>query len=416
MSREVKVGLFVLTGMILSVLVVFLIGDERGMFKSSDPYTARFIDVQGLKRGSPVRMGGLDIGTVLEVGYPEDPADERAYVKITLHREQGARVREDSVATIENRGLLGDKMVVISAGDLKRSAVPAGGEIRSKDPEDLGELLKKVTSIGDKAEGVMTNLERTTSTLAEPKFQEDLKAGVSSLSGILESVDKGEGYIGKLLSDPAESAKLSRTLSNLERSTANLDRLLTGINQAVHRVNHGPGLAHEVVYGEGSAHTVAKFGDAAGEVALLLKGVREGNGFAHSLLYGGDESQGALANLDAMSADLRKIVADMRAGRGTLGALLVDPSVYEDVKMLLGNVQRNQSLRALVRYSIRQDEVKPSVTDPDGSKSTPKSTPAAGSKEAGPAERLPPAPPKAEAPTPSGPAVRPPRAERRSIP
>jgi hypothetical protein len=35
---------------------------------------------------------------------------------------------------------------------------------------------------------------------------------------------------------------------------------------------------------------------------------------------------------------------------------MVDPSVYEDLKMLLGNVQRNQALRALVRYSIQRDD------------------------------------------------------------
>jgi phospholipid/cholesterol/gamma-HCH transport system substrate-binding protein len=44
---------------------------------------------------------------------------------------------------------------------------------------------------------------------------------------------------------------------------------------------------------------------------------------------------------------------DIRAGRGTLGALLVDPSLYEDIKTLVGNVQRNEVLRALVRYAIR---------------------------------------------------------------
>jgi phospholipid/cholesterol/gamma-HCH transport system substrate-binding protein len=49
------------------------------------------------------------------------------------------------------------------------------------------------------------------------------------------------------------------------------------------------------------------------------------------------------------------MVSGMREGKGTLGALMVDPSVYEDLKMLLGNIQRNQALRALVRYSIRRD-------------------------------------------------------------
>jgi hypothetical protein len=44
---------------------------------------------------------------------------------------------------------------------------------------------------------------------------------------------------------------------------------------------------------------------------------------------------------------------------------LVDPSVYEDLKLVLGNVERNKALRALVRYSIRKDEATPRVSDPN---------------------------------------------------
>jgi phospholipid/cholesterol/gamma-HCH transport system substrate-binding protein len=63
----------------------------------------------------------------------------------------------------------------------------------------------------------------------------------------------------------------------------------------------------------------------------------------------------------AMTGDLRTIVANVKAGKGTVGALLVDPSIYEDLKVVLGNVERNDVLRALVRYSIKQDEKKPNV-------------------------------------------------------
>ncbi len=64
-----------------------------------------------------------------------------------------------------------------------------------------------------------------------------------------------------------------------------------------------------------------------------------------------------------MSVDMKQIVADVRSGKGTLGALLVDPSVYEDLKLVLGNVERNKALRALVRYSIRRDEASGTVRD-----------------------------------------------------
>jgi phospholipid/cholesterol/gamma-HCH transport system substrate-binding protein len=72
-------------------------------------------------------------------------------------------------------------------------------------------------------------------------------------------------------------------------------------------------------------------------------------------------------DLAAITGDVRVMAQNMREGKGTLGALMVDPSVYEDLKLLLGNVQRNEVLRALVRYSIKQDEERPRVEirDPD---------------------------------------------------
>jgi len=82
--------------------------------------------------------------------------------------------------------------------------------------------------------------------------------------------------------------------------------------------------------------------------------VREGNGMAHELIYGEDGGE-LMTHLNAASADLASITADVRAGRGTIGGLLTDPSIYEDVKRLVGDLQRNDILRALVRYSIRRD-------------------------------------------------------------
>lgn len=372
-SREVKVGLFVLLGFIASAVVIFLIGEERGLFDDRDEYHVVFKDVQGLKRGSPVRMGGVRIGTVVSVGYTNDASDPRPHVLLAIATAEAQRIREDSVAHVANKGFLGDKMIDISVGSQDKPPVPPGGTIKSNNEDALGEMFEKVSSLGDKAEGVMTNIEKTTEGLADPKFQENLKTGMKSLSGILESMDKGEGYAGKFLKDPEEAKKLSRTLTNLERSSASLNRLTRGLNKIVDRVNEGPGFAHEVVYGNAPNQALTNFGDAAGEVALTLRGIREGDGLAHGMLYGGAEKPQAVSDLSAITGDLRHIVRDMRKGKGTLGALLVDPSVYEDLKMLLGNVQRNQVLRALVRYSIQRDETQPrvQVVDPGPSKAPP---------------------------------------------
>lgn len=378
-KRDIKVGAFVLAGLAITGAVVFMIGDERSMFDAKDEYQAIFEDVQGLKRGSPVRMGGVDVGSVVEVGYSDNPKDLRLHVTVSVVRDEARRIREDSHVSIAGKGLLGDKMLVITPGDPSKPPIPAGEVIPTDQTPGLEETLQKLTGIGDKAERVVSNLEKTTGALSDDKFTKDLQGTVSSLNNILKAVDQGDGYAKKLLHDPNEAERLSRTLANLERSSAELNQVLHGVNSVVGRVRSGPGFVHEVVYGDGPGKTMNQFGNAADEVALTLRGIREGNGPAKSLIYGDEGSQELMGNLNAMSRDLRHIVADVRKGKGTVGALLVDPSVYEDLKMMLGNVERNKTLRALVRYSIKQDEKAPKVevTDPGPS-------PAAPAAESGP--------------------------------
>src|SRR6188768_3956290 len=360
-SREFKVGAFALAGLICVGAVIFMIGEERKLFESQLIYQAKFEQVQGLRRGSPVRMGGVDIGTVTEVKYGEVVEDKQIHVKMSVVKGESRRIRQDSVATIEGKGLLGDKMIVITVGNPRLPQVPVGGEVTAKEGDDMAALMGKLGTITVQVEKVVGNLERTTNSLADEKLQGDLKSSVESMNGILKSVDGGDGYVGKLIKSPEESQRLSRVMQNLETATAQLNRTTASINSILARVENGPGLAHEVLYGEESAKAVSQFGGAADELRQTLKGIRDGNGIARSVIYGDEGSQQMLSNLNQMSGDLKQIVADVKSGKGTLGALLVDPSVYEDLKVVLGNVERNKALRALVRYSIRRDGTQPGV-------------------------------------------------------
>jgi phospholipid/cholesterol/gamma-HCH transport system substrate-binding protein len=365
-AREVKVGLFVFFGFVGAAAIIFLIGDNRSLFAAKVPFSAEFADVQGVKPGSTVRMGGVDIGSVVKVQYPVDPSQTQIQVSLSIVRREAPRIRLSSRASIAAKGLLGDKMVTITPGRPDEAELPGGSVVPSAPAEDFTQVLSQVGSIATTARGVLANLEMTTGTFAEAEFREDLRLGVHALSQILISLDSREGYVGRLLHDPREAERISNLLGNLERTSARLDGVLASVDQVIDRVNSGPGMAHEIVYGESKA--VAQIGGAADELGKVLAGVREGNGLAHGLLFGdtgagGDSVVGdkVADDLAGMSQDLRAMVSDMRQGKGTLGALLVDPSVYEDLKMLLGNVQRNQTLRALVRYSIQRDDGTPGV-------------------------------------------------------
>lgn len=354
-ARDIKVGVFVLVSLLVLGAIVFLIGDEAQLFEEHTEVKTAFTDVQGLNRGSPVRMGGVDIGQVTHLGYASDPKDQQIYVRMSVVEDEAARIRTDSVASVEGKGLLGDKMVVITVGSPDKPRVPEGELIASEESRDMQELIADLKKAAGGAERVIQNLEKTTNAFADETFTGDVKDAVNHLSSILQSMNEGDGYVGRLLHDPAEAENLSKTVTSVRQSSQELERLLASTRSVVERVRSGPGFAHEVIYEESGSKALSQIGGAAEEVGLALKGVRQGDSFAHSVLYDSKSAE-VMENLNRASADISHITRDLRQGKGTLGAFLVDPSVYEDVKVLLGNTGRNRSLRALVRYSIRQEE------------------------------------------------------------
>lgn len=356
-SRDAKVGAFVLIGLVFAGLVIFLIGDERHVFTSKVAFVTIFQDVEGLKAGSSVRMGGIDVGSVHSVGYAEDSRDMRLHVKFAVDKSQAARIRKDSKVKIESKGFLGDKMLTIIGGDPRLPAVPPGSQIEAdNDPKDLQTALARVGPIAAKAERVMENLDSTVAHLADPVVHENLKNSVESLNHILQNIDQGPGYVTRLLNDRGEADRISGMIDRLQQASVQLEKSLASVASISQRIEKGPGLVHELLYSEDSAKTVQQIGHAAEEVSTTLRGVRDGQGMAHSLLYGDGAPDHTMVQLSQILTDAHNILADVRAGKGTLGALLTDPSVYEDLKVLLGNVERNKSLRALVRYSIEQGD------------------------------------------------------------
>jgi phospholipid/cholesterol/gamma-HCH transport system substrate-binding protein len=346
MNKQTKVGIFVALGLLVLTAIVFSIGDNRSTFERKVTYLATFYDAAGLKSGAPVRMGGVDVGTVIKVAHAEDVSDERIHVTMSIVKREAQRIHVDTVAHIVNKGLLGDKMVELSTGGRGAEAFP-GATLGSEEPVDLGKYLTQLDVIAKKTESAVSNVDRLTQSLAgDPRFADDVKGSAASLREILDGVAHKDGAAHRLIFDAEEGKRIDRTLANLERVSETFAEVSD-------HVKTGPGLAHAVIY---DSEMSASLGGALVELHKDLQAIREGNGIAHALIYGDKDSQRVMGNMNAMSDDLRQIIANIKAGKGTIGGLLVDPSIYEDVKSIVGNVDRNQVLRSLVRYSIKQDE------------------------------------------------------------
>jgi phospholipid/cholesterol/gamma-HCH transport system substrate-binding protein len=303
-------------------------------------------------------MGGVDIGHVAAVGYGKKAGDTTIFVKLSVVRGEAGRIKTDSVVKVVAKGLLGDKMVEITRG-MAAEAAPPDKNLPSQDPEDV---FGSVGAIAEDARGAMKEVRRVSENLANEELQANLRRSVANIDKVLKQVAEGDGYPHRLLTDKNEADRISHMVESIDKTATEAASTMAEVRQVAARVRSGPGFTHDVIYGDGPQKEIAAFGFAANEVGLTLKGIRESESLTHDALYGGKGSGAkALDNVAAITDDLKAITAGMRAGKGTIGALLVDPSVYEDMKIVLGNVERNDVLRALVRYSIKQDEKKPDV-------------------------------------------------------
>lgn len=359
MTRQVKVGIFVVLGLALTMASILLIGSTKQLWESRTDYRTAFHDVAGLKPGAPVRTGGIDIGQVTSVGHGPDPNDARIFVRLSITKVEAERIKTDTIARVVNKGLLGDRMIELTTGSAGAATLPSSQLIASEEPADMFAAANKLAA---ETQETIAKLEPLAQALGDPKFAADIKGSAEDIHALLDTMVHGDGTMHRIFYDHTEADQVDHLIGGLQRASGRLDGVLADLQDVTSHVRQGPGIAHALVY-DGQLSK-----DAAGSLSEIhqdLAAIREGNGVAHTLLYGDQGStQHLMSNLDAMSDDLRAIVSGVRQGKGTIGALLVDPTVYEDIRSAIGNVERNDVLRALVRYSIKADENKapPTVT------------------------------------------------------
>jgi phospholipid/cholesterol/gamma-HCH transport system substrate-binding protein len=184
MSREFRLGIFVIAMLLILAGGLFLIGRNRSLFSSTYRVQAQFQNVAGLDEGAEVRVGGLHEGTVKHIHLPRQPDGK---VTVVMDVKNGTRdiIKKDSLASILAEGLLGDKYVEISFGSKDAPAIREGETIGSEPPRDFVDLIKKTDQILDTTQSTMKNVDVAT----------------NHLQAISSKIDQGKGTIGELIND-----------------------------------------------------------------------------------------------------------------------------------------------------------------------------------------------------------------------
>lgn len=351
----VRAGLFVAGGLVLAGIVIFLIGKEGRLFDRQVSYRCGFENVEGLNIDSPVRLGGLSVGRVSAITFSPDLGDKRIQVQMQISMRFKERIRADSVASIGSRGVLGDKTVEISLGSAEAAPIEPGGEIRSGPSGDLTSLLRSGGEVMDNVLAMSRDLRLAVAAYSQPEIRADVSALIRSAREIFQAINSGEGALHALVYDKKTSQELTAFLTSASGSARRLDKAMERVDALLNEVQSGSGALHALFYDKKGAQAINELGAAAGELAILLRDARQSpNGAVHQLVYG--DARNLLSDLGGAAADIKTITGKVNSGEGTLGALINDPTVYEDLRTILGNVKRNRILRALVRFSISNGE------------------------------------------------------------
>jgi phospholipid/cholesterol/gamma-HCH transport system substrate-binding protein len=365
-GTRLRVGIFVLVALVIGASIAFAIGAQENVFAPKTTYHAIFEDVGGLQKGNTVRVAGVNVGAVTDVVIGESGHIE-VYFRIIddaahlIRGQPGIAIAETdpqpSFASIGSKGLLGDRIIEITVGSDRYP------EWDPKEPIPVsvaGGIMALAERALEEAEGTAHNLRLATDPFADQQFSNDLKETARNLAKASGMVASGNGTIGRLVNDVELGEDVKGAVKELRAAGKQVTALSKSLNKIAEDVQTNEGTAHALFYGTEGADAIRNIRDTFGQLNTILTDIREGDGAVNQLIYG-ELDESFMSNLQRASEDIAFLTKEAREGKGTIGALLTDPSIYEDIKRLVGDLERNDILRALVRYSIRRDEAREPV-------------------------------------------------------
>ncbi len=243
-----KLGIFIFLGSVLLVIGIFMLGNKDQLFVSTFTVRAYFQNTEGLRNGASVRFGGIDVGAVKDIRILADTSG-RVEVSMRIKEEVRRFIKKDSRASIETEGLVGNKVVIISMGSDNEEPVRDNGVILSREPLSFADVIEET-------QGILSYTKEMTKNLAD----------------IVGKVNRGEGTIGKILSDE----ELYDAATNITRTA---DKNLTAITEDLRKI-----IALFDELGRGVETIVKNTNNVVAGIDTLLQGVSEGKGVLGSLL------------------------------------------------------------------------------------------------------------------------------------
>jgi len=352
-SREATVGAFLALALIVLAVGIMAVGGESRLFSRKATYRVVFPATDGLIEGSPVKMGGVQVGTVTHLKLPTDPGAQGVEVSVGVQRSHASRVRQGSEASQKFlQYLSGEKYVALTPGDPNQAPIPEGelipasqGSRLFEQSEDIADNLNAIT-ISLKA--ILEPLQRGEGLLGEiihnPEFGKEgmakIEATFDNIQHISQSVRDGHGVVGRLLSDDALAARLD----DLGAAVKDLSTLLEAIGR-------GEGAIGSLTKKGGDAEiAIADFKEAAASLKRVTARLDSKEGLFGKLVYDEAYANQLAGSLKDAAVNLSEITKKINEGKGTLGALVNERALHDSAEDVLTGVNDSKFARWMLRH------------------------------------------------------------------
>ena len=259
--KNLQLGIFVLTGTVLFILALYLVGTKKNIFGSNLKIKARFNNVNGLMEGNNVRFGGIDIGSIEKIIII---SDSNVQVEMWIDKKAGQYIRKNYTATIGTDGLMGNRLINIHPEKGKSNLIVNGDELNTINPLETEEMLRAFNATGINMKSITENLNAITiklkqnnalwEILGEKKIAVDIERFIKTLNitgshaqkiseqveEYAQKINNKKSFISKLSSEEL-SDKFSVIIDNISTIEDSTLLLITELNQVTKKINQGKG-------------------------------------------------------------------------------------------------------------------------------------------------------------------------------
>jgi len=338
-SSEIWVGIFVVLGILLLILMTLKIEKFQVGKKIGYPLNIYFDSAAGLEANSQVRVAGVRVGDVEKVVL------EKGKAKVTFRLPPQVTLYKDARAYLKSEGFLGEKYVEITPGTpgnpkmepdgmIEQGAPPADVEQFLSNMSTIREDIKEVTKpLGDvlkamdtkKVESVINNVEKFSSQLSgiaddsKKTFQKGTEA-FSRLEEIGNKVKRGEGTLGKLITDETVYQEAKKTVETAREA---VDTVKSAAESAKKAVESLKTVSEKIEQGEGTLGKLIMDESLYKEAKETVQSTRE-----------------AMQSAKEAIESVKGIAEKVEKGEGTLGKLMNDDTLVKEAEKTMKKVQK----------------------------------------------------------------------------